>query len=534
MNGGGTRSWAVSTGSTSTPFSGPNKDNTTGLGGYIYASGSGITGDTFIIITGCYDISGLTNPAVEWFMHAWGQYLSRLIVEVDTGGGAWTTIFAPTETTGEEWRFYSLPLASPTGTVRFRFSYTHTTNSQGSTTGRADAAFDDFAVRDATPGDWQPNSPVVSLDMDGMTGTSWLPARSREDIRACPGTPLAPPTPVEVNFRTLTPGAAYDVLIAATGIVPALTGPGLVLPGSGDRLNIDLAANWFFLSTGGPATTPFIAPNNGIPGASGVAWSASFAPGPNSQIAMQAYATNPASPNGFSLSQACALEVTSTVGAPILEIPREDGTPYSLDLVGGPNCFTSAGMTFYGTTYTRIQVYPDGTISWDPTDVYVIGDPTIARAQTRVPRAGWWTDLDPREGGKIVVSSPAPETVLIEWRDVNYQSGGLPNSFSILLDANQSSISLLGLDGIVPNAHPIASQVTNQWLGMSPGALGMATFPGLTTFTVGGSGSASGADMICDFIATPATPLIVPSLNSTLTGIQFLLNANGNYVWTGF
>lgn len=83
-------SWGITTGPTGTQFTGPNGDNTTGGGQYVYVESSqnNSPGNTSParFTTACIDLTQISDTmAVEFYYHAYGDDIDRLLVDVDTG-----------------------------------------------------------------------------------------------------------------------------------------------------------------------------------------------------------------------------------------------------------------------------------------------------------------------------------------------------------------------------------------------------------------------------------------------------------------
>lgn len=136
-DGGGTRSWSVHTGSTSSSATGPTGDNTTGSGNYMYCetSAPAILGDTYILNA---PPAQPTNGAVQFAYHMYGATMGTLELQ-ELQGGLWTTIWSLSGDQGNTWT--TTPLIPLIGSVAtLRFVYTRGSSFTG------DAAIDDFLL----------------------------------------------------------------------------------------------------------------------------------------------------------------------------------------------------------------------------------------------------------------------------------------------------------------------------------------------------------------------------------------------------
>jgi hypothetical protein len=153
--------------------------------------------------------------------------------------------------------------------------------------------------------------------------------------------------------------------------------------------------------------------------------------------------------------------------------------------------------------------------------------PTVATAMTDAPWLGAWCDLNPGGpgSGPIVVTSPGPNLLRVDWMGVSYfLIPSMTVTWNILLDGSTGGITLDGLMGWPP--FPNAQGSLPEMLGISAGSLG-ATDPGMTAFTTGGPNPGpAGLGMIYE---TGQAGTLAPGVN-TLT---FYPNASGNYDWTG-
>ena len=122
-------SWGTGTGPTPSGGTGPTVDNTTGTGNYVYieASGGG-NGNRAILQSPLVDLTGLTNPELEFYYHMFGANVDSLVVKVDDGTSVTTLDFlvgAQQAAQADPWlmRTISLvPYAGSTISIRFESS----------------------------------------------------------------------------------------------------------------------------------------------------------------------------------------------------------------------------------------------------------------------------------------------------------------------------------------------------------------------------------------------------------------------------
>ena len=141
--------WYPNDGSTPSTNTGPDGDNTTGSGVYMYTETSTpITGDTAILMSSCIDLSGLTTPVVEFFYHMYGDDMGTLFVEVENEQGDVATIWSLSgeqQTDNSDPFFRAIaPLNDFIGdTIMLRFVSIYGGGFNG------DMAIDDITVKDA-------------------------------------------------------------------------------------------------------------------------------------------------------------------------------------------------------------------------------------------------------------------------------------------------------------------------------------------------------------------------------------------------
>ncbi len=124
-------------------ISGPKRDHTGG-GLFAWVDDNGPHVDSTNLISSCVDLSGLSNPILEfWFYSDQPDSTTLLYVDVESGG-SWTQILGPLGARGEDWvKIQScLAISDPQTRVRFR------AQEVGSGI-KSDIAIDDFRIYDA-------------------------------------------------------------------------------------------------------------------------------------------------------------------------------------------------------------------------------------------------------------------------------------------------------------------------------------------------------------------------------------------------
>jgi hypothetical protein len=190
-----------------------------------------------------------------------------------------------------------------------------------------------------------------------------------------------------------------------------------------------------------------------------------------------------------------------------------------------PLCWSPGGITFYGTTYSTLDVASNGRILFGGQDNDFSA--TVAEALGDNPFVGVWCDLSPNIAGTVTLSNPAPGIVRVDWANVPYfGQAASTNSFGVEFNSFTDDVLIDGLAGVVANPGGGGT-----FLGMSPGNTGPATDPGNAPFAAGAAGAAANAtDMLYDFGTGIPLTLATPGLSS----IQYTPDGGGNYIWFGF
>jgi len=117
--------WRPNTGTTPSAGTGPDEDfipgNSTGT--YLYIEGSSCALSTAQLVTPCIDLTGTTNPIMEFAYHMYGPTMGSLHIDI-CSGGVWTNDVIPafSGNLGEEWLTAMVDLTPYVGqSIRMRF-----------------------------------------------------------------------------------------------------------------------------------------------------------------------------------------------------------------------------------------------------------------------------------------------------------------------------------------------------------------------------------------------------------------------------
>ena len=90
---------------------------------YLECSG-GSQGDTAGLVSVPIDLSGVSNPQLDFYYHMYGATMGNLYVGINSGSG-WTyidTLIGQQQTSGTDtFRLRTVPLAGATGVTRIKF-----------------------------------------------------------------------------------------------------------------------------------------------------------------------------------------------------------------------------------------------------------------------------------------------------------------------------------------------------------------------------------------------------------------------------
>jgi hypothetical protein len=370
---------------------------------------------------------------------------------------------------------------------------------------------------------YQVNTPGASLDAGGVLGSSFTVAMTT-------GTVCGPPLVFQLG--STYPGQGYDVAIS---LLPPLAGPGpcdspgtgAFVSSNGQIVAIDFTDPQLSYLNGGVllSTSAAFPGNHSITALAGV---------PIPRVTLQLHILAPSHADGAQVSQPVVAEV---LNGDLVTLALGDDSSAAVDvstLCQGP----MGGVSYYGTSYTTIQVISNGRILFGAADTDF--SPTVTEALADDPFLGFWTDLDPGAAGSGAITvSTMGGLVTVRWNGVPHFGSTSACTFEIAFDPGSGSWTLGALQGVVPNPGGGGGGGSAQFLGLSAGLGGGATDAGPTVFSAGGSGApAAPTDMLYDFwdgltSSAPNSIHLVASLQNGLSRIVFT-PAGGAYSWAGY
>ncbi len=382
------------------------------------------------------------------------------------------------------------------------------------------------------PTEYQANSSGASLTMGSASTNGCIAPIFTQQAYTCGATTIG--ATGSINYSSTALGMPWDVVISGANLV-SVSGGALVIPAG--IINLDLSqpfgfVNGFFGSN---------LPNFTFPGVTSATLSWNYNISSNVNSTLQGMSLNPTAPGGASLSQPveyhCVLNVN---GVTTVAGPTADDAGVTVNLSTPQVCWPS--ITMFGTVYTQMQIISNGRVMFQPT-VNTDMSPTVAEAQLASvgPFVGYWTDLNPAlaPGSSITATQPVPGIIRVDYVNVPFDTDAAAlNTFGIQFDTLTGQVQLDGLTGIVANPQTVLSTLYDSaYMGLSRGS--GATDGGLTTFSVGGSGSAvSPTAMWYDWYgAVVGGAGRVSSLTAgTLNAIVFTPSPTivPNYDWAGF
>jgi len=140
-----TKDWARNAGSTGSTGTGPVSANDGNY--YLYTEASSSCSNTTMRVESpCFDLSGLSSPALTFDYHMYGASMGTLALEISTNNGStWTSLWTQTGNQGNTWHTANLNLSSYTsGTFTLRFKGV-TGNGY-----RSDMAIDNLSIQDSS------------------------------------------------------------------------------------------------------------------------------------------------------------------------------------------------------------------------------------------------------------------------------------------------------------------------------------------------------------------------------------------------
>lgn len=351
----------------------------------------------------------------------------------------------------------------------------------------------DYVLGPITGAPWQVNSAAAYMDFDFVLASVLTPAK----VSKCVGAP--------VNACADSFGAPADLALNMLPTVSSLAGG--VPVGPNHVVNLDLSGGFTFLLGG-----TFMLPLGAASGTCPILFNAF--PG---TLSAQMVAIDPTSPIMLSLSQAC--EATGLPVGP-LTLPNADDTLYLVDTTASPLCNTT-GINFYGTTYTQFVVSTNGVVfpGTAGTNQWV---PSAANALLAPGLFGVWSDwqANANPAASIVISNNGVFGGFdLNFTNVPYWGSTVNSTFRVALDPigpRLEGLSGLGTDPLTPTG-----------LFVSKGT-GFATDPGVTAFTLGGTGTTAAVTDMLYAIGT-GTPTLAGGANN----LWFTFNATGGVDWLG-
>jgi len=106
--------WSVDSGGTGTSSTGPSSGNN-GSAEYLYfESSSTAASDSAIVYSTLFDISGLSNPYLNFSSHLYGECIGTLSIEIESpaGSGNLTNVFSLSGEQGDFWQDHEVALCS--------------------------------------------------------------------------------------------------------------------------------------------------------------------------------------------------------------------------------------------------------------------------------------------------------------------------------------------------------------------------------------------------------------------------------------
>ena len=350
----------------------------------------------------------------------------------------------------------------------------------------------------------QSNSADFSFDLDGNnTGTATSVARTvkcENDLTFA-------------NWTSALAGGFWDCAIA----LGAAANPGLLSSPNCQVINVDFLAGGtpYWLSTG----TQSLSPPVPLPWTGNLSLPFLAPPAPVLAHA-QSYITNPANPDGFTLSAPVEIESLPVTSGPSIVLTLGDDNFVELMDTGttfGCNTFTGfPAVNFYGTTYNSVFVNSNGGVGLTGGDAdFSATSAEFLSGNARV--ANIWTDLRPNASGTVTAAA-LPTGIQVDFVGVETWAGGpgngTSNTSTCIIDANGVTIS---------NYIPEPTSTTAMVVGITPG--GGATGVAVSWLGLMGAGLQAG-------LATDAVyeENIAGSVPGGFTSINFPLADGSAYI----
>jgi hypothetical protein len=212
--------WAVRAGTTSS-LAGPPADHTTGRTKYLFVEDTGFENDSVVLLTPCFDITGLTNPEMRVWVYSEPSQaqpptaLNEYFIDIIDNGNIIYNVQGTRQNTGPAWQQDTIDLSPYSGVIGFRFRVNN--NNQTFT---QDIAIDDFEIIEVF------NDDVGVVDIiQPQSGSCAHPADSVYVVIRNFGnnTQLTFPIQVEtlgnsisINYANQLPSGAFDTVYIGT------------------------------------------------------------------------------------------------------------------------------------------------------------------------------------------------------------------------------------------------------------------------------------------------------------------------------
>ncbi|NRA95809.1 MAG: hypothetical protein HRU14_06320 [Planctomycetes bacterium] len=322
---------------------------------------------------------------------------------------------------------------------------------------------------------WQVNSPLSSMDVDGVTNDACSPIR----VASCVGTTST------LNVSSTNLGLPYEIGISQ--LPGVAVGSGAQVLANGEIINLDLGDPSLYYLYGLSFSVPF------------TPFSATFSyPAPVSLSAQMAN-VDPSMVPGIAVS--ALTEYAASLPAATIDLTPSLGLDGFQQLFLNTPPFCGSPIMFYGTTYDSLFVNANGFVSFNGGDSWWAADP--AYWATMMPRIGVWTDFDSQLTGGVYAGATGT-SVVVNYVNVPENTYGGPTgpqtSFNIEFDTLTGSCAITGLT-------PGAGHGTATLAGITPGAPSgsMAGDPGSTAFSsvlgLGLQAGPGGNNMLYEFVA---------------------------------
>jgi hypothetical protein len=516
--------WYGRTIPTASAGTGPNADHTTGAGVYLYVEDNAPNDhDSVILISPDFDVTGLTNPTLHYWVHSnhagGGTPLSEvnhLLVEVNTGSG-WVTIDSVGHL-GNTWqeRVVSLPVVP--GIVSLRLVVN---NNNGAST--HDIAIDDLSVVDPPAFDLLLSAPAVS-----PIGYTQIPASQRfafQGLLANGGGSALTNAQLKVEVGTYADSSSIPNLAPGTDSVLAVGDYVPGLPGSYTAFLTGSAAENDTFPANDTASVSFAVSDSILARDDSVEIGGVGFTGGTGYFGQV-----------FSLTGADTLTSVSLK----LDVPTGVGELFRVYLLGFDPATNSVGPIIDSTATTAILAGPDNwyTLSFGCPQFLVPGDYFLAVQQIGTSNMAMAYTDQIYNPNTCYYSGDLLTWVAFE--DIPPPNPPLLITLLMRMNLGRASSVRLAVDNaplcVGDSAVVLASGSANYlWDGQSLGDSVVFTPTGDTTIVVSAT-SAAGCPST-DTLAVVFNPLPVPGLPDTLSlcledTLTVSVSGGGTYLWS--